>query len=343
MPWDSAKFLETDERVIPSFFPNNLAGDGEGRFAFAHGGRVQCTRRHCKRQGRNDFTLAMKTDGIEVMEVFWWQNVPRYPRPLLVLVTDAPPGPDGKPSLQIWDTRSGRGNRVFSIKIDDQHNTDIRFARGIGSARVGDDDPFLFVGLSTGDVLGYQIKRGHLLKVCTLKGLTSATSSLAADKVPSPYVCAADESGNIVVWMYRNATWRHIYRYHDGQDDYVCSLGLRGRIMVAGHSSGKVSFHDLDGDQKLAETVTNARGITCIDMHPTQGLLLVAGEDCRATILALPTEDGESLKVVLSVCLNGSISGGGFTCTRPDMPDITLLMWERTHLVQYEFTDHVVV
>jgi len=60
MPWLAPKFVEFGDFALPSFFPNNLAGDGEGRFAFAHGGRVQCTRRHRKRQGSNGFTLAMR-------------------------------------------------------------------------------------------------------------------------------------------------------------------------------------------------------------------------------------------------------------------------------------------
>lgn len=60
MPWSAANFVEVGDKTAPSFLPNNLAGDGRGRFAFAHGARVQCTRKHDKKQGRNDFTLAMK-------------------------------------------------------------------------------------------------------------------------------------------------------------------------------------------------------------------------------------------------------------------------------------------
>lgn len=52
--------MEVDDKVFPSFLPNNLSGDGRGRFAFAHGQRVQCLRKRDKKQGRNDFTLAMK-------------------------------------------------------------------------------------------------------------------------------------------------------------------------------------------------------------------------------------------------------------------------------------------
>lgn len=338
MPWAPAKFTEIDERVSPSFFPNNLASDGEGRFAFAHGGRVQCTRRHCKKQGRNDFTLGMKTEGVEVMQVYWWQNVPRYPRPLLVLVTDAPQVEGGRVSLQVWDTRSGRGTRVFNQKFDAKEHSDIQFGRGLSSAIGDGNSTVLFVGLSTGDICGFHVnKRGQFVQACRLNGLPAAISCVAGDKLASPYIAASDENGNLMVWLHRAGSWKPIYRYKDTEDDYCCSLGLRGRILVAGHASGKVSFHDLDECQKLAETITNSKGITSIDLHPTQGIFLVTGEDCRATVLALPTEGGENLKVVLSVCLNGVILGGGFTCAKRDMPDITLLMWQRSHLVQYDF------
>jgi hypothetical protein len=340
MPWGPAKFPEIDERVSPSFLPNNLAGDGEGRFAFAHGGRVQCTRRHCKKQGRNDFTLAMRTEGVEVMQVFWWQNVPKQPRPLLVLVTDAPAAGGGHASLQVWDTRSGRGTRLFNLQFDDKDHGEVHFGRGLSSALGAGNNPVLFVGLSSGDVCGFHVnRRGQLERACRLTGLSSAVSCVAGDKLASPYVAATDESGNLMVWLHRAGAWQTIYRHKDGEDDYCCSLGLRGRILVAGHSSGRVSFHDLDECQKLAETITNSKGITCVDVHPTQGIFLVTGEDCRATVLALPTEGGDTLKVVLSVCLNGVILGGGFTCAKPDMPDITLLMWERSHLVQYDFLE----
>lgn len=340
MPWAPAKFAETDERVSPSFMPNNLAGDGSGRFAFAHGGRVQCTRRHSKKQGRNDFTLAMRTEGVEVMDVFWWQNVPRYPRPLLVVVTDAPCTKGGQACLQVWDTRSGRGNRVFNLKFDEREHGDITFGRGVGSALGEKNAQILFVGLSSGDLVGYQVNKGGQLEAnCKLRGLSSAVTCVAGDKLLSRYIAAADENGNIRVWLHSGNSWQAAYRYNDTSDDYCCSLGLRGQILVAGHASGKVTFHDLDDSLMLAETVTNSKGITSIDMHPTQGIFLVTGEDCRASVLALPTEEGENLRVVLSVCLNGVIIGGSFTCARPDMPDITLLMWERTHLVQYDFRE----
>lgn len=338
MPWTPAKFTEIDDRVLPSFLPNNLASDGEGRFAFAHGGRVQCTRRHRKNQGRNDFTLAMKTEGVEVMQVFWWAHVPKYPRPLLVLVTDAPDIPGSMASLQVWDTRSGRGTRVFNLKFNEKEHGEVQFGRGLSSAMGEDNNTVLFVGLSSGDICGFQVsKRGQMEVACRLKGLSTAVSCVAGDKLPSSYIAASDENGHIMVWQYKAGSWKTVYRYHDGaRDDYCCSLALRGRVLCAGHASGTVSFHDLEGGQKISETITNSKSITGIDIHPTQGIILVTGEDCRAVVLTIPTEESENLKVVLSVCLNGSVVGGAFTCATADTPDITLLMWERSHLVHYE-------
>lgn len=60
MSWSKPKIVELSENVAPSYLCNNLAADGRGRFAFAHGGRVQCTKKHDKKQGRSDFSLAMK-------------------------------------------------------------------------------------------------------------------------------------------------------------------------------------------------------------------------------------------------------------------------------------------
>eukprot|EP00173_Palmaria_palmata_P004649 Plantae.Rhodophyta-Palmaria_palmata.ctg6753.p1 GENE.Plantae.Rhodophyta-Palmaria_palmata.ctg6753~~Plantae.Rhodophyta-Palmaria_palmata.ctg6753.p1 ORF type:complete len:341 (+),score=26.87 Plantae.Rhodophyta-Palmaria_palmata.ctg6753:318-1340(+) len=338
MPWTPAKFTEFDDRVVPSFLPNNLVGDGEGRFAFAHGGRVQCTRRR-KNKGRNDYTLAMKTEGVEVIELYWWAQAPRYPRPLLVLVTDAPNVPGNMASLQVWDTRSGRGTRVFNLKFNEKEHGEVLFGRGLSSALGEDNSTVLFVGLSSGDICGYSFnKTGLMEESCRLKGLPTAVSCVAGDKVLSPYIAASDENGQIMVWQYKGGSWKTIYRYNGDIDDFSCCMAIRGRILVAGHASGTVTFHDLDERQKFSETITNSKGITTIDMHPTQGIILVTGEDCRATVLTLPTED-EVLKVVLSVCLNAVILGGVFTCAKPEAPDITLQMWERSHLVHYEFVE----
>lgn len=60
MPWSEPRFVELGDKVMPSLQTNNLSADGRGRFALAHGERVQCTRKHDKKQGRNDFSLAMK-------------------------------------------------------------------------------------------------------------------------------------------------------------------------------------------------------------------------------------------------------------------------------------------
>jgi hypothetical protein len=99
MSWTPAKFLEISDGVTPSFLHDNLIADGDGRFAFGHGGRVQCTKRHGKQQSSNDFTLAAKTGGADVMQVFWWRDVAKYSRPLLAVVKDTPAVGEGTACL----------------------------------------------------------------------------------------------------------------------------------------------------------------------------------------------------------------------------------------------------
>jgi WD40 repeat protein len=338
MSWTPATFLEISDGVTPSFLHNNLSADGDGRFAFGHGDRVQCTKRHGKQQSSNDFTLATKTGGADVMQVFWWRDVAKYSRPLLAVAMDTPATGEGTACLQIWDTRSGKGNRLFNVSLDSEDSTIVQFGRGLGSMVIADGSTILFVGLSTGEVCGFQVNRkGALERTCRLRCSSSAITAIAGDKMISSFIAASDEGGNLIVWMHTEHAWTVVYQHHVPDDDYCCSLALRGQILIAGYYSGKVAFHDLEERQVLAEIVSNSKGITSIDVHPSRDIFLVTGEDCRASILALPTSDGEALKVIFSVCLNAIISGGQFTCVRPDMPDITLLLWERSHLVQYEF------
>lgn len=65
----------------------------------------------------------------------------------------------------------------------------------------------------------------------------------------------------------------------------------------------------------------------------------MAGEDCRASILVLPSAGEVQLKLIFSVCVNGAITGAVFTCSRSNRPDISLAIFERSYLVQYNFTE----
>lgn len=246
----------------------------------------------------------------------------------------------GNAYLQVWDTRNGRGTRVYSIKLGNDSG-DVAFVRGLGNALKKDRTPVLFAGMSTGEVHGYELtKKSTLEMTCKLEGLCSAITAVAGDRCGSSYVAAADERGIVAVWMHSGGGWCRVYEFAD-ESDHVTALGLKGRVLVVGHASGAVSFHDVYRCAKKVETVTNAKSVTCLDLHPTQDIVLVAGEDCRATILALPTEGRPNVQVLLSVCLEAIIVGGRFTCARPGRPDITLLLWDRPYLVKYEFDDTI--
>lgn len=272
-------------------------------------------------------------------ETFFWHNLAKVSRPLLVIGTDSS-SETGNAYLQVWDTRNGRGTRAHSIKLGNESG-EVAFVRGLGNAVKKDRTAVLFVGMSTGDVHGYELsKKSTLERTCKLEGLCSAITAVAGDCAGSSYVSVADESGIVAVWMHSGGGWCQVYRYVD-ESDYVAALGLKGRVLVAGHASGAVSFHDVYGCAKMVETVTNAKSVTCVDVHPTQDIVLVGGEDCRATILALPTEGRRNMQVLLSVCLEAVIVGGRFTCARPDRPDITLLLWDRPYLIKYDFDDPV--
>lgn len=268
--------------------------------------------------------------------MFWWQNVSKYSRPLLVVGTSIS-NQAGKSSVQIWDTRNGRGTKVFSVNLGTGEN-EVSFARGLGSCAKENKTNVLFVGLSTGEVYGYEVNRKSLLeKTCALKGLTGPVSCVAGNKSGSPYISAADERGNVAVWKHSDDKWVCVFRCGE-QSEYCCSIAMKAEMLVMGSSSGVVSFYDVSEGRKLAETVTNAKAITCLDVHETQEALVVGGEDCRAAVLTLPN-GVKKPAVMLSVSLSGLIVGARFACIRPDRPDIVLLLWERNYLIRYDFVD----
>jgi len=63
--------------------------------------------------------------------------------------------------------------------------------------------------------------------------------------------------------------------------------------------------------------------------------ILVAGEDCRASIFNVPLQSRQKMKLVFSVCVNGIIAGAAFTCEEPESLDISLSVVERHYIVQY--------
>lgn len=261
----------------------------------------------------------------------------KFPRPLLVVATDSPPK-SGKASVQCWDTRNGRGTLIFCVEVGSD-DLDASFVRGIGSSVNANGTPTLFVGISTGEVYGYEVnKKSQLEKTCTLKGLTAPTQSVSGDSSGLPIVAASDENGYVFVWTHKKGQWECMYKYRN-EDDYCSALGLKGQTLVTGHSSGQVVFHDLVRGQQLLQIFTNAKSVMCLDVHPTLNIALVGGEDCRVTVLEFSDERDEVVQVLLSVCQNAAVLGGTFTCSRPDKPDITLLIWEKSYLIKYEYKD----
>lgn len=255
-----------------------------------------------------------------------------FSRPLLVVGTDSPPK-CGKASVQIWDTRNGRGTLLCNVKVGSD-DLDASFVRGIASSVNSDGAPILLVGVSTGEVHCYGINKAQLEKTYTLKGLTAAAQCVSGDCSGPPVVAASDENGYILVWTQSGRQWECIYKYQN-EDDYCSVLGLKGHILVSGHSSGLVLFHDAAQRQQLFQIFTNSKSITCLDIHPTLNVALIGGEDCRVTVMDFSGGD-EIVQVVLSVCQNAAVLGGTFTCSRPGKPDIMVLLWERPYLVKYE-------
>lgn len=258
-----------------------------------------------------------------------------FPRPLLVVGTDSPPK-CGSASVQVWDTRNGRGTLVFKVKVGSDE-LDASFVRGISSSVTANGTPILLVGVSTGEVLCYKInKKAQLEKMYTLKGLTAAAQCVSGDCTGLPVVAASDENGSIFTWMHGEEQWDCMYRFRN-EDDYCSVLGLKGNILVTGHSSGRVLFHDIRQRHQLFQIFTNSKSATCLSIHPTLNVALIGGEDGRITILDFSGEGHRVVQVVLSVCQNAAVLGGTFTCSRPGKPDVMVLLWERPYLVKYEY------
>jgi hypothetical protein len=381
MPWTAARVLDLDPGVSQSFLPNNLACDGDGRYAFIHGTRVQCTRRISTPAGRCDFTLAYSED-LEVSSVYWWTGLAKYGRALLVLTTEST---DKSPAtIQIWNAWRGTGSRVFRSSIETletdttkskqsspenhQHHTRSDSAhssspthvvstgfpshvRGISQASSSPGGQVLFCGSSTGAVYGILHKEGRgggFHHACTLLDLTSPISALGSDKGGSDLLAAADEEGNLLVWRIEEEVDSNVgdevgyccqvvYRY-SADEDLVCSIGVRDEVVVAGHASGAVTFHDLSSRRLVASTVTNTCMVTTIDVHHNRKLVLVCGEDCRVSVLGFPTRRGTKLVVYFSVAVTHSVVGSAFFTTREGLPGVAVLQWSESKILRFEYT-----
>lgn len=387
MPWNAVRPVELDPAVVQSFLPNNLACDGDGRFAFVHGTRVQCTRRIHASAGRTDFTLAYSED-IEVTGVYWWRGVSKYGRPLLVLTTNA--SEKSPATVQIWNAWRGTGSRIFRSNFqyldngdgkqekdgstskegsshegessnegeDFQRMDSLQFVRGLSQASSSPTGQLLFCGASTGAVFGIMQREGRaggFEHVCTLKDLSGPVSALGGDKEATDLLAGADETGNLIVWRIEEDLEEYgpgensegsestggysvdIEYEHSIEGDFVTCVGIRDSIVIAGHLSGVVTFHDIDNGTVVARAVTNVSAITCLDICQSRNLVLVCGEDCRASVLGFPSERHRKPVVHLSLCLETAITGCAMTTTKDGFPGVAVLVWDRSKVVRYEY------
>lgn len=371
MPWTAARVVDLDPSVAQSFLPNNLACDGDGRFAFVHGARVQCTRRVFSSAGRCDFTLAYSED-LDVTGVYWWRGVTKYGKPLLVLTTDS--SEKSPPTIQIWNAWRGTGSRVFrsnlnSIRtkasVENARREPLRFVRGVSQASSSPSGQLLFCGANTGAVFGIVCREGRgggFEHVCTMRDLCEPISVLGADKAGGDLLAAADEGGNLIVWRVEEDleyegveedfdesvppkvgrgcsggyTWEVIYR-HKMDTDFICSVGIRQDVVVAGHASGTVTFHCTSSGMVIASAVTNTSMITGIDVYPGRDLVLVCGEDCRTSVLGFPRMRIQKPVVHFSLALNDLPTGCTFTTTKDGFPGVALLLWEKSEIARFEY------
>lgn len=375
MPWTAARVVDLDPSVTQSLLPNNLACDGDGRFAFVHGSRVQCTRRVFSSAGRCDFTLAYSED-LDVTGVYWWKGVTKYGKPLLVLTTDS--SDKSPPTVQVWNAWRGTGSRVFKSNfknsdtcargsLEPSDEKPLRFVRGVSQASSSPSGQLLFCGANTGSVFGIVCREGRgggFEHICTLNDLCEPIAVLGADKAGGDLLAAADEGGNLIVWRIeedldyegddeecvsdknRSAqngsgfaggyTWDVVYR-HKMEADFICSIGVRQNVIVAGHASGTVTFHDTDSGMITASAVTNTTMITGIDVYPGRDLVLVCGEDCRTTVLGFARTRGHKPVVHFSLALNAMVTGCSFTTTKDGFPGVALLLWDKSEIARFEY------
>lgn len=161
MPWKQLREIDMNSDAPPSFMPNNLSSDGNGRMSFAVGNCVKCTKHIFNCHGRCDFNLAysyvlsrcfyllpelrgkgdtprnltllsnascdVSSEKLDVTSMHWWSGLRGYNRPLLVITTESSLRTPA--TLQVWSTARGAGTRVFRCSIDEldrKHHPDFK-------------------------------------------------------------------------------------------------------------------------------------------------------------------------------------------------------------------------
>lgn len=296
---------------------------------------------------------------MEVTSVFWWTGLTGFTRPLLVLTTES----SGKLSstLQIWSSTRGTGSRLYRCEFNDLERNDlenckpveevnIQFGRGLAQASSGSTGPLLFCGASNGSIYGISFIEGRdegFQTSCKLGDFRHPIVTLVGDKNASEFLAGSDEAGNLGVWsieeeLDRDGTNQEDYRCeqiysYKLEDDFCSALGMKDNIVIAGHVSGYVTFHDFEQGKMIASVVSNTKAITSIDTNNKKDLILVCGEDCRVSVLGLSENRGHKPVVYFSIALEAMVIGSVMFNLRRGYPSIALLTWEKCKIVQFEY------
>lgn len=361
MPWKQLDPLQLKPGKPPSFLPNNLVADKDGRLSFATGHQVQCTKRIFASPAHCDYTLAY-SEKLPVTNTHWWSGLPRYPRALLVLTTA--PCAATPATLQIWNTSRGTGTRIFRVPITAiEQPSDGRtpsaappapphFARGIAQVTRGPYGAPIVLAATNGALYGVHFARGRdgafKAAAVTRDVVHGGTAMVAGDKRGSDYVAGADESGRLMVWRVggegRHGAGQGAVRYTAevvyewrSDEDVVSALGVRDGTVYAGTWSGYLTVHDVRQGRATATMVTNSKAVTCVEVYEEREMVVVCGEDGRVTVVGFSGRRAGKAVVHFSVALETIAMGCAVVCSPRGYPRMALLCWEGGRLLQYDY------
>mmetsp|Transcript_450 Transcript_450/g.1561 ORF Transcript_450/g.1561 Transcript_450/m.1561 type:complete len:332 (+) Transcript_450:312-1307(+) len=329
MSWDRAQLVELQSESTPGFWYSNLSRDGRGRVAFGGGHCAHLSPKNVHAFSTSDSPVLRAREQVAFVHYLAAELTSEV---LLFVAVETNP-----PSIEVFlsDTPSAAPTRSKDIVLDSSH-------RGASitcmDTVAADGGPLLAVGLSTGKIVLFSRKAEMFRQVCELADLALPIISVKGDSSRHRSVLAAcDESGRVLVWDEAGTNkFKLEHSIPPKSGDFPTALAVQDENLYVGHFSGRLHMHSLDSKRKVAEVVTNTRCITAIDAHPREDLLVVAGEDCRASILVPPRKQSP-IQLIFSVCVNGMITGAVFTCDRPESAGVSLAIFERNYIVRYNF------
>jgi len=167
--------------------------------------------------------------------------------------------------------------------------------------------------------------------------------AVAGEVLNKNYVAAVDELGNVVVWrivLKGNGLYhkRIIYHYQCDDEDPIETLAFRRAVLVCGHASGNLTFHQVSQGIKYAEIQTNTRRITALEVYRDVNWVVVGGEDCRLSVLQIPVpETDDRTSLLFSLCLNAAVLGATFTSLDEKSPSFMLTLFDMPYLISYAY------